>query len=167
MQRQNPLEPIVRFASSYEYSTEFDKISPKAHPISAIPQFLSARRSQIRSLEPHELQRPPNMSTWTFDDSLTREHFLKDDSLRALFMNSRHFAISNVCTFQDLAEVPSFLQRQVSLVCMFKSRNRHDIQKAYALWFNYHFDSLVAFKDTLNQLSPYSCLVLKNHLYHF
>jgi energy-coupling factor transporter ATP-binding protein EcfA2 len=95
------------------------------------------------------------------DDCLYEKGILRKDSMRAVFMNGRHWKISLWCTAQYLMDVPPDIRQQIDYVFAFNDINLNNLKKLHL-----NFFGIFTFQDFRSVMEECTkgrrCLVLNN-----
>jgi len=96
------------------------------------------------------------------DDCLYDKKWIKDESIRCLFMNGRHWKISFIITLQDPLGLPPVLRNNIDYVFILRENkisNRRRIYEHYAGM----FPKFEMFCNVMDQCTEnYECLVIHN-----
>lgn len=97
------------------------------------------------------------------DDCLYNKKWVNDETIRALFMNGRHFKIMFLLTMQYVMGIPPNLRANVDYVFILRENNINNRRRIYE---NYAgvFPTFEVFSQVLDQCSQdYECLVIHNN----
>jgi hypothetical protein len=98
-------------------------------------------------------------TTLVYDDCMLD---FKDQSLRSLFMNSRHMRARVMCTAQHALVMDPTIRANTDYVCVFASSNLNSLKQYYNT-FGDRFPSFEAFRTTMRCLGRYEFLVIANN----
>ena len=96
------------------------------------------------------------------DDCLYDKRWIKDENIRCLFLNGRHWKISFIITLQDPLGLPPVLRNNIDYVFILrenKINNRRRIYEHYAGMFK-TFETFCSVMDQCTE--NYECLVIHN-----
>jgi hypothetical protein len=103
-----------------------------------------------------------NRAYLIFDDMMYDQSWKKDQEMREIFFNSRHFETLFVCALQDPMGIPPNFRGNIDFVFLLKENNRTNKEK---LWKHYAavFPTYEMFSETLDQCTNNrECLVINN-----
>jgi hypothetical protein len=94
------------------------------------------------------------------DDLAYDKKMLKEESMREIFMNGRHYNILTMITFQYMMDMPPVFRTNIDYVFVCKENRRDNIERLHKYFFGI-FDNIADFRKVLNQCTnDYNCLVL-------
>src|SRR3989344_9012300 len=97
-----------------------------------------------------------------FDDLMFDKKWTKDEYIRWIFMNGRHFNICFIMTMQYLMDLPPGLRAQIDYVFVTKESKEVNKKRLYDQFFGV-FPTKDSFYQVLDQCTEnYQCLVLNN-----
>lgn len=96
------------------------------------------------------------------DDLAYDKKMMKEECMREIFMNGRHYGLTTIITFQYMMDISPPFRMNIDYVFVLKENKKDNIEKLHKYFFGM-FDTLSDFKKVLNNCTnDYGCLVLDN-----
>lgn len=113
--------------------------------------------------EGRELKKTPEEHVWVLLDDLAYDKsMMKEESIREIIFNGRHYGITLILTFQFMMDLKPEMRANIDYVFVCKEGKKDNVERLYKYFFGM-FDKVSDFKKTLNACTnDYGCLVLDN-----
>jgi len=96
------------------------------------------------------------------DDLAYDKKVLKQECMREIFMNGRHYGLTTIITFQYMMDLKPEFRTNIDYVIVLKEPRKDNVEKLYKYFFGM-FDCIADFKKVLNSCTnDYGCLVVDN-----
>lgn len=96
------------------------------------------------------------------DDLAYDKSMMKQDAIREIFFNGRHYGITLLMTFQFMMELKPDMRANIDYIFVCKENKKDNIERLYRFFFGM-FDKVADFKKTLEACTnDYGCIVAYN-----
>jgi hypothetical protein len=138
----------------------YNKFEPEALNDLLVHQKKKAKKLTAKGLE---LKHQTEEHVFVILDDLAYDKaMMKEESIREIFFNGRHYGITCIITFQFMMELKPEFRTNIDYVFVCKETKKDNIERLYKYFFGM-FDKCADFKKVLNSCTnDYGCLVLDN-----